>query len=77
VSTKIARHDASAALQKHRVRQRASVSRPPRMLREDPTGHYRFPFREEFSNWRDEQTAWAKTRGIRATVHTALPLKKH
>ena len=34
---------------------------PARMLREDPTGPYLFPFREQFSNWRDEQTAWATT----------------
>lgn len=34
---------------------------PARMLREDPTGPYLFPFQEQFSNWRDEQTAWATT----------------
>ena len=34
---------------------------PARMLREDPTGPYLFPFQEQFSNWRDEQTAWAIT----------------
>ena len=31
------------------------------MLRDDPTGPYLFPFQEQFSNWRDEQTAWATT----------------
>ena len=34
---------------------------PALMLREDPTGPYLFPFQEQFSNWRDEQTAWATT----------------
>ncbi len=34
---------------------------PARMLRDDPAGPYQFPFQEQFSNWRDEQTAWATT----------------
>ncbi|HEX4558988.1 MAG TPA: hypothetical protein VH166_07335 [Mycobacterium sp.] len=31
------------------------------MLRAAPHHHYVFPFRNEFTNWRDEQEAWAKT----------------
>jgi vanillate/3-O-methylgallate O-demethylase len=34
---------------------------PATMLRQDPAGPYLFPFQEQFSNWRDEQTAWATT----------------
>jgi vanillate/3-O-methylgallate O-demethylase len=34
---------------------------PVRMLRSSPLQHYRFPFRSEFTNWRDEQEAWSKT----------------
>lgn len=32
-----------------------------RMLRDDPTGPYPFPMPDEYSNWRDEQKAWADT----------------
>jgi glycine cleavage system aminomethyltransferase T len=32
-----------------------------KMLRSAPNHHYMIPFRREYSNWRDEQEAWAKT----------------
>jgi vanillate/3-O-methylgallate O-demethylase len=34
---------------------------PVKMLRSAPLQHYLFPFRNEYTNWRDEQEAWAKT----------------
>ncbi|MFB7495691.1 aminomethyl transferase family protein [Streptomyces sp. NPDC056161] len=34
---------------------------PARMLRDAPVGVYAFPFRGEYSNWRDEQEAWNRT----------------
>jgi vanillate/3-O-methylgallate O-demethylase len=40
---------------------RKAGGNPAKMLREDPTGPYLFPFQEQFSNWRDEETAWATT----------------
>jgi len=40
---------------------RQAGGNPAKMLREDPTPPYQFPFQEQFSNWRDEQTAWATT----------------
>src|SRR6201996_4895781 len=40
---------------------RQAGGNPAKMLREDPTGPYLFPFQEQFSNWRDEETAWATT----------------
>jgi vanillate/3-O-methylgallate O-demethylase len=32
-----------------------------KMLRSAPLQHYVIPFRREYTNWRDEQEAWAKT----------------
>lgn len=40
---------------------RLAGGNPAKMLREDPTGPFVFPFQEQFSNWRDEQTAWDTT----------------
>src|ERR1700694_4066459 len=34
---------------------------PVKMLRSAPLGHYVFPFQAQYTNWRDEQEAWAKT----------------
>lgn len=34
---------------------------PVDMLRNAPVGGYQFPDKPEFSNWRDEQTAWTKS----------------
>jgi vanillate/3-O-methylgallate O-demethylase len=34
---------------------------PVKMLRSAPLQHYVFPFRNEYTNWRDEQEAWANT----------------
>lgn len=36
----------------------ASIGNPVDMLRNAPSGPYQFPIKAEFSNWRDEQTAW-------------------
>jgi len=36
-------------------------SSPVEMLRNAPVGGYQFPDKSEFSNWRDEQTAWTKS----------------
>ena len=37
----------------------ASGGNPARMLRNDPAGPYQMPFTEQYTNWRDEQSAWA------------------
>ena len=34
---------------------------PVKMLRNAPSGHWVFPFKPQFTNWRDEQNSWAKT----------------
>ncbi|HXO53692.1 MAG TPA: hypothetical protein VN888_22310, partial [Mycobacterium sp.] len=31
------------------------------MLRNAPMGNFAFPYKPEYSNWRDEQQAWATT----------------
>ena len=36
----------------------AAIGNPIDMLRNAPAGPYQFPIKAEFSNWRDEQTAW-------------------
>jgi vanillate/3-O-methylgallate O-demethylase len=37
------------------------IGDPVRMLRNSPQGAYEFPIPAEYSNWRDEQAAWATT----------------
>lgn len=39
----------------------ATFSSPVEMLRNNPSGPHPFPMRPEYSNWRDEQAAWAQT----------------
>lgn len=39
------------------------------MLRNGPTGPYPFPMRPEYSNWRDEQRAWAQTAAVFDQAH--------
>jgi len=38
-----------------------SYGDPVEMLRHGPTGGYEFPFREQYTNWRDEQEAWQQS----------------
>jgi glycine cleavage system aminomethyltransferase T len=37
------------------------IGNPVRMLRNSPQGAYEFPIASEYTNWRDEQTAWTTT----------------
>ena len=48
----------SASSLEDKIQQTGNIAR---MLRNAQVGHYPFPFRSEFTNWRDEQEAWVST----------------